>query len=143
MKSDQFRGKDLEVDCWEPGAPDSKYRGVLRVDDANNGSLRLEGPADSLNALEKERLVLFGIVKSNYFHRITIFDVVMTHSAIPRLSQDDISAFEAEFVTNNILIGAHINCEDDSAVNSALFILSGLPEWCTRVLRNPLISRTA
>ena len=69
MESGQFRSKGLEIHFWDASAPELKYKGVLRVDDGNNASLRLVGPSNDLSKFDRDR---HGIIRAFYTHIMII-----------------------------------------------------------------------
>ena len=123
-----------EGEWWGPDQPDNKFEGILYIEEGNQGKLTIRGPSSYLFdfSLRVGRLPLrtiFGNLtsQSTYPYKVTLFNPVITRGGAKY--QDGDHKTDAVFLTNNIIIGAHIASDDDPIVNAVLVGITGLEEW--------------
>jgi hypothetical protein len=128
----EFREKSLRGVWWEPASPDKKYKGTLLLDDRNHGVLTLRGTERELASLpiSAMRRTFFGRTEGRYIYEASIFNSGMESGPSRSATGDGDRETTAEYYTNEILIGSHVESIDDPFVNGVLLNLTGLAEWC-------------
>ncbi|HZL59175.1 MAG TPA: HEPN domain-containing protein [Stellaceae bacterium] len=127
----EFAGKTLEGKWWRPDSPDDAFDGVLQLEEDFAGSLTIKGLASKLFAFRlPSSRTLFGRMRGHYQYDVTLFRTgMMRGPAIGSSSGGDHDS-EMQLFTNTILVGGHIDSEDEHVVSAALVRATGLDEWC-------------
>jgi hypothetical protein len=128
----EFRGKTLEGEWWLPGNPDVVFKGLLTINDEDEGTLVFRGTEDHLARLREgeKQPTFFGRLAAKYPYDVTLFDTVLKRGAGRTLPKSINNETEAVFLTNSILISDHIESQNDTAFNGATINLTGLNAWC-------------
>jgi hypothetical protein len=129
---ESFQGKPLAGNWWEAARPDVHYDGTLLLDEDHRGTLTLRGVVSQLKSLScgPEPRTFFGRLKNQYAYDVTLFNAGPMRGPSQTAPSEPGRETDAEFYTNNILIGCHVEGENKPFLNGALVHLTGLEEWC-------------
>jgi hypothetical protein len=106
---------------------------VLHIGERNNGVLTLKGTEAVLASLPYSHDIsqrFFGRSLRYPMDKITAFGVGMMQGPSLASPPNPMRETIAEYYTNNVLIGDHIENEEHPFIIGALITLTGLQEWC-------------
>jgi len=129
---EEFRGKPLDGEWWEPDRPGAVYKGTLQIEEDQHGKLTLRGTERHLSSLPVHPAprCFFGQLTSRYTYDVTLLSAGMERGPTTATPADPQRETESEFYTNIIVLGGHVAREDEPFISGALLNLTGLEEWC-------------